>query len=134
MIEEALKYHSQVYRLEWKEVIVVYAETIEITLIRKPFTDEMIFDFQDKIDKYYEKQIALTERNGMTNYIHFMESGCITYYLFKYRNLYQFLQQGFEAMMGKSKQFIIGAHRAEVMVLLRKIGATFQKWLTIFYE
>ena len=87
-LEEVLKYHSQRYRMEWKEVIISYLEIIEIILIRKPFTDEMIYSFQDKVDKYYEKWINLTGRNGMTNYIHFLGSGHVAYYLFKYRNLY----------------------------------------------
>ena len=103
LLEEVLKYHSQRYRMEWKEVIISYLEIIEIILIRKPFTDEMIYSFQDKVDKYYEKWINLTGRNGMTNYIHFLGSGHVAYYLFKYRNLYRFSQQGFEAMMGKIK-------------------------------
>ena len=63
----------------------------------------MIYSFQDKVDEYYEKWINLTGQNGMTNYIHFLGSGHVAYYLFKYRNVYRFSQQGFEAMMGKIK-------------------------------
>ena len=103
IIEEALKYHGSSYRQEWKLVIVLYLEIVEILLLRKPFTDDMIYDLQSKIDVYYVKWIKLTGRNGMTNYIHFMGSGHVVYYLFKYRNLYRYSQQGFEAMMGKIK-------------------------------
>ena len=103
IIEEALRYHSNSYKNEWKEVIVEYLNIVEILLIRKQFSDKMIYEFQDKVDGYYKKWIKLTGRNGMTNYIHFLGSGHVAYYFFKYRNLYRFSQQGFEAMMGKIK-------------------------------
>ena len=103
LIDEALKFHTNDYKVEWKNVIVDYLEIIEMLLIRKPFTDEMIYKFQEKVDVYYVKWIKITSRNGMTNYIHFLGSGHVAYYLFKYRNLYRYSQQGFEAMMGKIK-------------------------------
>ena len=39
LIDEALKFHTNDYKVEWKNVIVDYLEIIEIMLIRKPFTD-----------------------------------------------------------------------------------------------
>ena len=84
-------------------MITRYLHILEILLYRKPFSDEMIYDLQDKIDIYFIKWIKLSGRNGMTNYIHFKGSGHVCYYLFKYRNLYRYSQQGFEAMMSKIK-------------------------------
>ena len=84
LIDEALKFHSNEYKIEWKMVIVDYLNIIEILLICKPFTDQMIYDFQQKVDVYYRKWLKITGRNSMTNYIHCLRSGHVAYYIFKY--------------------------------------------------
>ena len=103
IIEVALRFHAEQYCIEWRYVIMWYLEILEILFFRKPFSDKIIYDLQDKIDIYFFKWIKLCGRNGMTNYIHFKGSGHVCYYLFKYRNLYQCSQQIFETMMSKIK-------------------------------
>ena len=53
-----------------------------------------------KVDVYYNKWIKVTGRNGMMVYNHFLGSGNVVYYIFEYRNLYQYSQQGFEMLQG----------------------------------
>ena len=76
---------------------------IKILLIWKPFSDKMIYKFQEKVDVYYTKWIKVTGRNGVTNYIHLLESGHVAYYIFKYQNLYWYSQKGLKVMMAKIK-------------------------------
>ena len=87
IIEVALRFHAEQYRIEWRDVIMRYLEILEILFFWKPFSDKIIYDLQDKIDIYFVKWIKQCGRNGMTNYIHFKGSGHACYYLFKYRNL-----------------------------------------------
>eukprot|EP00956_Cyclotella_meneghiniana_P025418 scaffold53052_cov53-Cyclotella_meneghiniana.AAC.3 len=47
-------------------------------------------------DSFMERYIALTGRDGMTNYFHMLRDGHIAYALHKYGNLYRYSQQGWE--------------------------------------
>jgi hypothetical protein len=47
----------------------------------------------------------LWQKEGITNYIHMIGSGHIADYLFKWKNLYRFSQQGWEAMNSLIKTF-----------------------------
>ena len=49
--------------------------------------------------------VQLMDGQHITNYIHLLGAGHITYYLTLYRNLYKFSQQGWEAMNQKLKHF-----------------------------
>ena len=53
----------------------------------QPDSDVDIVDLQNNIDNWYRLWISLTGIEGMTNYIHLLGSGHITYYLKKYMNL-----------------------------------------------
>jgi hypothetical protein len=43
--------------------------------------------------------------DSITNYIHMLGAGHLVYFISKYRNLYKFSQQGWEAMNQKLKYF-----------------------------
>ena len=64
---------------------------------------DLIYNFQDLVDKYFNKWVKNAGRDGMTNYVHFLGAGHVSHYLFLYRNLYKYSQQGFESMMNKIK-------------------------------
>ena len=101
----AFKYHdsNDKNEEEWFEILKLYDE-IKLTLNKKEtFTDEMIYNFQDLVDKYFNKWVKIAGRDGMTNYVHFLGAGHVSHYLFLYRNLYKYSQQGFESMMNKIK-------------------------------
>lgn len=90
-------------RNAWHELINVYNDAIE--LLRKPtdFSDDEIDKFQELVDDFYKKWIALVGREGITNYIHLLGSGHIAYYLTVHRNLYKFSQQNWESLNEKMK-------------------------------
>ena len=59
-----------------------------ITALRKrsSFSNEEMTQLQKDIDKWYHAWMMLTSLEGMTNYIHLLGSGHISYYLRKYRH------------------------------------------------
>eukprot|EP00978_Attheya_sp_CCMP212_P007591 scaffold17549_cov35-Attheya_sp.AAC.2 len=70
---------------------------------RENFTDDEIVSFQDTVDEFIELWIGLNGTQGMINYLHDLAAGHFSYYLRKYRNLYRYSQQGWEAFMGLLK-------------------------------
>jgi hypothetical protein len=65
---------------------------------REDFLDEEIDAFGTQCDDFLELWVDLTGLEGMTNYIHMIGSGHMTYYLREWRNLYRYSQQGWEAL------------------------------------
>jgi hypothetical protein len=63
-----------------------------MTTLRKhdDFSDSDIHCIESKINAWTPKWIALTGREGMTNYTHVLTSGHMIYYLKRWRNLYRF--------------------------------------------
>jgi hypothetical protein len=55
-----------------------------------------IINLQQQIDIWYERWISVTGREGMTNYIHMLGAGHVTYYLHKKKNLYRYSNQAWE--------------------------------------
>lgn len=80
---------------------------ISMVLLRKreDFTNEEIATYQSHADKFYQAWIMLWQKEGVTNYLHMIGSGHIAEYLYKWRNLYRFSQQGWEAMNSLIKTF-----------------------------
>ena len=74
MIEVSLQFNTQQYCMEWRDIITHYLDILDILLYRKPFSNKMIYDLQDKLDIYYVKWVKLCGRNGMKNSIHFFGS------------------------------------------------------------
>ena len=75
------------------------------------FMDGKIKAFQDLTDNFYEEWIKLNGREGITNYVHMLDTGHIAYFLWLYRNLYQFSNQGWESL--NSKIMMINFHNAQ---------------------
>ena len=59
---------------------------------------------QQNIDVWYENWINLTGREEMTNYIHMLGAGHVTYYLLKKRNLYRYSNQAWECLNKRVKR------------------------------
>ena len=55
------------------------------------------------IDVLYDTWISLTEREGMTNYVHILVSDHVTYYIRKKRNLYRYSNQSWECLNKRVK-------------------------------
>jgi hypothetical protein len=65
---------------------------------KRRFFDEEIDAFGTQCDDFFELWVDLTGLEGMTNYIHMIGSGHMTYYLREWRNLYRYSQQGWETL------------------------------------
>jgi hypothetical protein len=60
------------------------------------FTDSEIDILQKQMDKWTRVWIKLNNKEGITNYMHMLESKHVTYFLKRYRNLYRYSNQGWE--------------------------------------
>lgn len=80
---------------------------ISMVLLRKKddFTNVMVATYQCHADKFYQAWIHLWQKEGITNYLHMIGSGHVAEYLFKWKNLYRFSQQGWEAMNSLIKTY-----------------------------
>jgi hypothetical protein len=63
---------------------------------RTEFSDDEIRQFQTHIDSWYQVWMKPHGLDGCTNYTHTLSSGHLAEYMFKWQNLYQFSQQGWE--------------------------------------
>jgi hypothetical protein len=61
--------------------------------------------YQRHADLFFQAWVLLWQKEGVTNYIHMIASGHIADYLYKWKNLYRFSQQGWEAMNSLIKTF-----------------------------
>jgi hypothetical protein len=80
---------------------------IAMVLLRQKddFTNATIASYQSHADQFFQAWILLWQKEGITNYIHMIGSGHIADYLYKWKNLYRFSQQGWEAMNSLIKTF-----------------------------
>ena len=80
---------------------------IAMLMLRKKedFTNEEIASYQFRADKFFQVWLHLFQIEGITNYIHMIGSGYIADYLYKWKNLYRFSQQGWEALNSLIKTF-----------------------------
>jgi hypothetical protein len=78
-----------------------------MALLRKhgDFTDLEIDNLHKLTSSFMGHWVDTMKGDSITNYIHMIGAGHMTYYLVRYRNLYKFSQQGWEAMNKKLKYF-----------------------------
>jgi hypothetical protein len=90
----------------WKATIELYRESLLLLLSREDLTDEMIYDYQWKVDQFAQGWFKINMGDeGVTNYIHDLYAGHISDYLIHWRNLYTHSQQGWEAMNFAIKRY-----------------------------
>ena len=85
-------------RESWLKCRDLWSETIRILRQKDDFSDKEIIEFQVVADKFFLEWIMLHKRDGVTNYIHMIGAGHVSYYLKKWRNLYRYSQQGWESL------------------------------------
>ena len=90
---------------KWMEVIEIWKELITLAGQKEDLSDDEIDTFSNLCDRFFSKWVGLKGRDGITNYIHMLGAGHFTYYLRKWRNLYRFSQQGWEALNAQIKAF-----------------------------
>lgn len=72
---------------------------------RDDFTNTEIASYQNHADKFFQAWVQLWQIEGITNYIHMIGLGHIADNLYKWKNLYRYSQQGWEAMNSLIKTF-----------------------------
>jgi hypothetical protein len=98
LIDVAIGSHSlgPQYAADWKECMAGYRQVRALLNSRKEFDYNDVCAFVSTADAFMERYVALTGRDGMTNYFHMLRDGHFAYYLKKYKNLYRLSQQGWE--------------------------------------
>ena len=91
-------------RDKWIRSINAIQEIMHILEKRDNFSDAEIKDCQSKIDSFANVWISLNGDAGVGNYFHYLFSGHVSFFLYRYRNLYRYSQQGWESMNGRMKQ------------------------------
>ena len=89
----------------WTSALNNYRIAMVLLRKREDFTNTAIATYQHHADKFFQSWILLWQKEGITNYIHMIGSGHVADYLYKWRNLYRFSQQGWEAMNSLIKTF-----------------------------
>ena len=74
---------------------------------REDFSDEEIDAFGTHCDDCFELWVDLTGLEGMTNYIHMIGSGHMTYYLQEWRNLYRCSQHFCGLLLSMAKRAVV---------------------------
>ena len=78
---------------------VNHSRTMMTTVHQKDdFTDEEIEIFQEEADVFFRVWVDLHGSGVLTNYVHMLGAGHLSYYFYKWRNLYRYSQQGWESM------------------------------------
>jgi len=89
----------------YKFAIRKYNAAALIMRQKTDYTDEDIYNFQYNIDDFFQVWVKLHSHTGCTNYIHMLSSGHIAEYMFRWRNLHRFSQQGWEHFNSLLKVF-----------------------------
>ena len=89
----------------WMMALNNYRTAIILLRKRDDFTNTEIVTYQHHADRFFQAWVGLWQKEGITNYIHMIGSGHIADYLYKWRNLYRYSQQGWEAMNSLVKTF-----------------------------
>lgn len=89
----------------WNIAIESYRRAMKLLRQKEDFTNERIEEVQKLMDLFFQNWVKLHGLEGVTNYIHMMGAGHLAEYLYKWRNLYRYSQQGWEAMNALIKTF-----------------------------
>jgi hypothetical protein len=82
-------WYDEERREQWKKAMANWRQLMELARQREDFSDEEIETFSLQCDDFFEIWVDLTGIEGMTNYIHMIGCGHMTYYLKEWRNLYR---------------------------------------------
>jgi hypothetical protein len=118
---------------QWKKSMDHWRKLMDMAGQREDFSDEEIDEFGTQCDDFFESWVDLTGLEGMTNYIHMIGSGHMTYYLREWRNLYRYSQQGWEALNSLLKNIYFrrtqrGGHKGDGKTRNSKL-APIAKWM-----
>ncbi len=91
------------HELSAKLVRAVHSYRFAMKLLTKhcDLSEEELEQFQDHADDFFELWVKIFGVEGITNHIHLLGSGHMSFFLKNYGCLYLYSQQGWEALMGK---------------------------------
>jgi hypothetical protein len=133
LIHVCLKDHrfGQQYISDWIECMSGYRQVRAMMNSRSKFDFDRVCAFVMTTDSFMERYVALTGREGMTNYFHMLRDGHIAYYLERYNNLYRLSQQGWENVNSIMKRsFHRGTQRGGSRKQSSKIKPVFYRILS----
>jgi hypothetical protein len=91
--------------LLWTTALNNYRTAMVLLRKKDDFANAEVASYQSHADKFFQAWVRLWQKEGITNYIHMIGSGHIAEYLYKWKNLYRYSQQGWEAMNSLIKTF-----------------------------
>lgn len=94
-----------------KLALSMYKKFMKTLRKKEDFTEEEIEQVQCEIDEFAQIWIPLFGKDGMTNSFHMLIYGHISYYLYKWKNLYRYKQQGWESLNNQFKHYYF--HRTQ---------------------
>ena len=92
-------------RTQWKTAMGHISKAFKIAQKHGEYTDAELVQFQLKVDQFYTPWLSLHGSNASSNYIHYISSGHLTRYMYKYRSLWKYSQQSWEALNNLVKTF-----------------------------
>jgi hypothetical protein len=93
-------------RDQWRKTIGFYTNAMNILIQHQDLDDDEIDEFQWKIDQLAQGWITINMgKEGVSNYIHNLNSGHIADYLLHWWKLYIHSQQGWEALNFAVKKY-----------------------------
>jgi hypothetical protein len=90
---------------KWENLMDTYGPMMKLIRKMEDFSDEDIDELHRLCSTFMGQWVDLMEGQSITNYIHMIGAGHLTYFVSKYRNLYKYSQQGWEAFNQKLKYF-----------------------------
>ena len=108
----------------WTMALNNYRTAMILLRKRDDFTNTEIVTYQQRAGRFFHAWVKLWQKEGIANYIHMIWLGHIANYLYKWRNLYRYSQQGWEAMNLFVKTFYLCQinHRVEWEAAARNLG------------
>ena len=85
---------------KWHDLDSVFVPMVKKLEQKEDFSDSDIADTHRLTALFMHHYVDIFGMDGITNYVHLLGAGHITYYLLKYRNIARFSQQGWEALGG----------------------------------
>jgi hypothetical protein len=94
-LAETFMWYNEDRKEQWKESMANWQKLMEMARQREDLSDEEINAFTSiQCDDCFELWVGWTGLEGMMIYIYMIGSGHMTYYLWEWRNLYRYSQQG----------------------------------------
>ncbi len=100
----------------WTRAVNNYRIAMVLLRKRHDFTNTEAAKYQIHADAFFQAWVQLLQKEGISKYIHMLGSGHIVVYLYKWKNLFRFSQQGWEAMNSLIKTFVFRRTNHEVGV------------------